>query len=214
MCRYGETSRVQIKRQPRRNRVITALRTQGYKRRKQRRPEECRRKYLKEMSARLRLLRRQAALKDGGFGDMTSNPHCQQCRQQPNPEHRTPRQPGRKHGEEQRVEQRRNAPTYCPAALYCPYSPASVFTPNRFANQHRPDRPLAAKSQALQAAKDKELREAICESAKKRKERKPENRDLQDLHPSVSIRSKSGEPSSKRRQQESRSSQQPLPRLC
>src|SRR5579862_9157206 len=89
--------------------------------------------------------------------NVSANVENEQRRQNADQEHRSPRNCRRQQREQKRITKRRESPADRPACLHGAHSLSAMLGANRFAHQHRAHCPLAAKAQALQAPREKQL---------------------------------------------------------
>jgi hypothetical protein len=95
-----------------------------------------------------------------------------------------------------------NVDTPQPIAQPACTSLAAVARADHFADQHGARGPFAAETQPHQSARPQQLREVLRERAGQRKNREPQNRDLQGLHAADAIGQHSRRPAADRRTQQ------------
>ncbi len=71
---------------------------------------------------------------------------------------------------------------------------AAVLGADGFTHQHRAHRPLAAETQALQAARDQQLPERVGEAAQEGEESEPQDGELQNTRPPEAIGERARQP--------------------
>jgi hypothetical protein len=119
--------------------------------------------------------------------------------QQPDPKHHAPRHLPRQTPRQTRKNDHRPTPAHRPRTLHRRQDFAAMLRPNHLRHQHRTGRPFAAKTKSLQRPEHPELRPALREGTEKRAHRKPHNRRLQDPHPPIAVRQRTGNPTPERR---------------
>src|SRR5579864_5077832 len=120
--------------------------------------------------------------------NVSANVENKQRWQNADEEHCSPRNFRWQYREHKRITKRRESPADCPAGLHGPHSLAPMAGANRFSHQHRAHCPLAAKAQALQCSRDKELPPGVGQSAQECEKCEPRNCELKDAHPAIPVR--------------------------
>ena len=188
----------QERRQPEKHREVTGHHAGDHQAGEHRGLQQSGRKDLQEVAAAFHRLRPGGAV-HLGLLQVAPDVEHQQCRKNPGPEHRPPRQLFRQHGIQQQKKQVRHSPAHRPSALHRAHRLAAVLRADHFPDQHRTDRPLAAEAQALQRARDQQLFEGVGESAEKGKKCEPGDGQLKNAHAAESVRQHASQPASDRR---------------
>ena len=141
--------------------------------------------------------------------DEAADVQHQQRRGEPDPEDRAPGIGVGQHGEEQGREQGGAAPADGIAALDRADRLAAMGRPDDLAHQHGAGSPFAAEAQALQAAHDQQLVEAVGEAAQKGEERVPQHGELHHLDAAEPVAQHAADPAADRRGDEGGGAEQP-----